>query len=164
VQELSQTLNEPSLSHKELEVLQSEILMLQRDNKDMESKVSKGNPHDDKLSIYKQRLNLISKKREKLIETIKNFEVEFNDLEAKVREKESSGGNFSKENLKQVLGDIKVKNAKFKKLSSVLKDIKSERAVLSNTELILQRRLEEARERLHNLEVERNMVGLSSKG
>jgi len=49
--ELSQTLSEPSLTHKELEVLQSEIIMLQRENKDMDSKVSKGNPHDDKLSI-----------------------------------------------------------------------------------------------------------------
>lgn len=163
MQELSQTLSEPSLSHKELEVLQSEILFLQRENREMENKVSKGNPHDDKLSIYKQRLNLISKKREKLNETIKNFEVEFNDLESKVREKESVGGTFSKENLKQVLGDIKVKNAKFKKYSSIMKDIKSERAILSNTDLILQRRLEEAREKLHNIEVERNMIGLSSK-
>jgi len=73
---MAQTLSEPSLSHKELEVLQSEIINIQRENRDLESRVSKGNPHDDKLSIYKQRLNLISKKREKLIDTIKGFEVE----------------------------------------------------------------------------------------
>jgi len=81
-----------------------------------------------------------------------------------VKEKESSGGMFSKENLKQVLGDIKAKNAKFKQQSSILKDIKSERAILANTDMILQRKLEDARERLHNLEIELNMVGQSNKG
>lgn len=90
--------------------------------------------------------------------------MEFGDLEVKVRERENSIGGFNKENLKQVLTDIKLKNAKFKKSSSLMKDIKSERAILSNTELILQRRLDEAKEQLHNLEVDRNMVGLSNKG
>lgn len=51
MQELAYTIQEPSLSHKELEVLQSEIINLHRDNREMENKVSKGNPHDDKLSI-----------------------------------------------------------------------------------------------------------------
>lgn len=49
--EMAQTLNEPSLSHKELEVLQSEIMNIQRENKEMESRVSKGNPNDDKMSV-----------------------------------------------------------------------------------------------------------------
>lgn len=104
--EMESTLSEPSLSHKELEVIQSEINQLKRENRNMEDKVSKGNPHDDKLSVYRQRLNLISKKRDKLIETIKNFEVEAEDLESKIRVKEQSmsakGMNvINKENLKQ---------------------------------------------------------------
>lgn len=87
------------------------------------------------------------------------------DLEDKVKSKESQfGGTFNKDNLKQVLGDIKSKNIKFKQLSSILKDIKSEHSVLMNTELILQRKLEESRENLHNLEVEKNCVGLSKYG
>lgn len=64
LQELSKTLSEPSLTHKELEVIQSEVIMISRQNNELESKVQQGNPHDDKLSIYKQRLNLISKKKE----------------------------------------------------------------------------------------------------
>lgn len=161
MQEMAVTLSEPSLSHKELEVLHSETMNLMRENREMESKVSKGNPHDDKLSIYKQRLNLISKKREKLLDTIKNFTVEYTDLEQRVKEKESQSGLIiNRENLKQVLGDIKAKNAKFKQLSNYLKDIKTERAVLSNTELILQRSLEDSREQLHNMECERGMQGI----
>lgn len=78
-----------------------------------------------------------------------------------MREKEASGGFINKENLKQVLGNIKAKNAVFKQQSSVLKDVKSERAILANTDMLLQRRLEDAREKLHNMEVERNMVGQS---
>jgi len=104
--EMESTLSEPSLTHKELEVIQSEINQLKRENKQMEEKVSKGNPHDDKLSVYRQRLNLISKKRDKLMETIKSFEVESEDLESKIRIKEETmsakGMNvINKENLKQ---------------------------------------------------------------
>jgi len=62
------------------------------------------------------------------------------------------------------MSDIKDKNARFKKMSSLLKDIKNERAILANTDLLLNRRLDEQKEKLHNLEVERNMVGLSNKG
>jgi len=62
------------------------------------------------------------------------------------------------------MSDIKDKNARFKKMSSLLKDIKNERAILANTDLLLNRRLDEQKEKLHNLEVERNMVVLSNKG
>lgn len=75
-QEINHTLVEPSLSHKELEVLQSECYNLQRENQEMESKVAKGNPNDDKLLPFKQRMSLNSRKRDKFLEIIKNFETE----------------------------------------------------------------------------------------
>lgn len=75
-QEMNQTLIEPSLSHKELEVLQSECYNLQRENNDMEKNVNKGNPNDDKMLPFKQRVSLNSRKRDKFVEMIKNFEAE----------------------------------------------------------------------------------------
>lgn len=74
--EFNTTLTEPSLSHKELEVLQSEVYNLMRDNQDMDTKVAKGNPNDDKLLPFKQRMSLNSRKRDKVLEIIRNFETE----------------------------------------------------------------------------------------
>lgn len=113
---------------------------------------------------FKQRMSLNSRKRDKFLELIKNFEAEYNDLESKVKMNETKLGGFKRENMKKLMGDIKAKNARFKQMSSLLKDIKNERAILANTDLLLNRRLDEQKEKLHNLEVERNMVGLSNKG
>jgi len=77
---------------------------------------------------------------------------------------ETKLGGFKRENMKQLMGDIKAKNARFKQMSSLLKDIKNERAILANTDMLLNRRLDEQKEKLHNLEVDKGMVGLSNKG
>ena len=60
--EFNTTLKEPSLSHKELEVLQSEVYNLMHDNQEMDTKVVKENPNDDKIIPFKQRMSLNSRK------------------------------------------------------------------------------------------------------
>jgi len=59
---------------------------------------------------------------------------------------------------------MKKKTTQYKKHNSILKDIKTEKAILANTEQILIRRLEEFEEKLHNMEAERGIVGYSDKG
>jgi len=46
------------------------------DNQEMDTKVVKENPDDDKLISFKQRMSLNSRKWDKVLEIIKNFETE----------------------------------------------------------------------------------------
>jgi len=59
---------------------------------------------------------------------------------------------------------MKKKTAHYKKQNSILKDIKTEKATLANTEQILIRRFDDLQEKLHNMEAERGIVGLTEKG
>lgn len=81
-------LNEPSMSGQEMEQMTIEKRRMDKEARDIEDKLAKGNPNDDKLAIYKQQVALVSKKKEKLMDNLKDLEEEKDTLERNLASKE----------------------------------------------------------------------------
>lgn len=62
---------------------------MEKEAKDLEDRLAKGNPNDDKLAIYKQQVALVGKKKEKLIDNLKDLDDEKDGLERNLSAKEN---------------------------------------------------------------------------
>lgn len=82
-------LNEPTMSNQEMEQMTIEKRRMEKESKDLEDRMAKGNPNDDKLAIYKQQVALVSKKKEKLGDNLKDLEEEKDKLERNLSAKEN---------------------------------------------------------------------------
>ena len=66
LEQVEQLINEPVVTQSDVESLNNDVRVLQREVQLLEEKANNSkNPEDDKLSVYKQQAALISKKKEK---------------------------------------------------------------------------------------------------
>lgn len=149
-EQVEQLLQEPPVSASEITKLESLIVNLRRTVQQLEEKLkTEANPDEDKLAIYKQQANLVTKKKEKKMEELKKTEEEKERLEKKIKDKETEleklkgPGYKSKDSYKNYAAVLRDKTAKFKKMKEELREIKSEIGVLSRTEQILRGTQEE---------------------
>lgn len=152
-----------------MERLNTEVKKLTREVKGLEEKCAKTkNPADDKLAIYKSQAAMISKKKEQVFEQIRKCEEEERNLDKQIAEKEGENtqnikGFKTKDEYKAYTNMIKSKNATYKKMKAMITDVRSETAVLQNTERLLKIRADETEITLRSKEKEKGMEGITDK-
>ena len=161
-------LQEPQTTQSELERLTSDVKRLQRDVGDLEQKLVRNAPSDDKLAIYKSQATAISKKKETKSDEMRKCELEKTNLEKTLREKESQyektrGSKYLKrDDFKQYAATLRVKNNNYKTMKKTLDEIKAEVNVLDRTKQILKDRAGDVDEFLRELEKKKGIQGYSS--
>ena len=168
LQQAELILSEPSMTQSDLEKLNNEVKKLQREVIALDEKCKKTkNPQEDKLAIYKSQAALIAKKKDSLIEQARKLEVDEKELDKQISEKEgeftANKGFKTKGEFKAYSNTIKTKNATFKKMKTIIADIRAEINVLLNTEKLLKIRLEEAETSLKQKEKENGIEGITEK-
>jgi intraflagellar transport protein 81 len=168
LQQAELILSEPSMTQSDLERLNNEVKKLQREVIALDEKCKKTkNPQEDKLAIYKSQAALIAKKKDSLIEQARKLEADEKDLDKQISEKEgeftANKGFKTKGEFKAYSNTIKTKNATFKKMKTIIADIRAEINVLLNTEKLLKTRLEEAETSLKQKEKEKGIEGITEK-
>lgn len=169
LEQVEQLLNEPIVSQKDLDSLGNDMRILQREVQLLEEKASSAsNPADDKLTVYKQQAALVSKKKEKAIEKLKQLEQEESKLEKKMMTKEKEyesikGGNkfMSRDEFSKYSQSLRAKKTTYQQMKSQLRDIRADLAVLGRTEKILKADAEEQIRQMRNLEREHGIEGFS---
>lgn len=76
LQRIELLLQEPMTTQSELERLTNDVKRLQKDCMILEDKLKINSPQDDKLGIFKQQANMISKKKQQKHEEIKKMELQ----------------------------------------------------------------------------------------
>ncbi|KRX08285.1 hypothetical protein PPERSA_01746 [Pseudocohnilembus persalinus] len=165
LQNLEKLLSDPPVTQNELQQWENQLINLRRNVNIMEDKLGKqANPDSDKLSIYKKQAQLVSKKKEKIIEEQKRADNEMTQLDKEVKEKQQKlekerGPGFSNDEFKNFVEQLKVKHTKYKKLNKDLADLKAEVALLSRTEDILKDKKQEYQVLLEKAEKDKGVTG-----
>ena len=167
LEQVEQLLNEPIVNQKDLDEIANDTRLLQREVQLLEEKANNSkNPEDDKLSVYKQQASLISKKKEKELEKLKNLEAEESKMEKKMNQKEKEyenvkGGNkfVSRDELAKYAQALRVKKTTFEQLKSQLKDIRNELTVVTRTEQLLKGKADEEMKIMMAIEREHGIEG-----
>lgn len=155
-------------TQNELERLTNDVKRLQKDCMILDDKVKQSNPADDKLAIFRQSAQMVSKKKEQKQEQIKKLETEKQALEKIMADKESEyartkGGKYLKrDDFRQYAANLRGKNAQYKQMKKSLDEIRNEVKVLERTKDILQSRAEDLGEFMQNLERTKGISGFSN--
>jgi intraflagellar transport protein 81 len=145
MEQMEQLINEPLVTQTDIDSLQNEVKFLQRDFQVLQDKANRQTaPDQDKLGIFKQQAALISKKKEKLLETLKELEAEQVRLEKKMAatekeyEKKRGGNKFMRRDEQmKLVQSMKAKKTTFNQMKAHLREIRGELAVIDRTEKIL---------------------------
>ena len=168
LQRIEILLQEPMTTQSELERLTNDVKRLQKDCMTLESKIKDSTPADDKLGIFKQQANMLSKKKEQKHGEMQKFQMEKAALEKTLQDKESEyartkGGKYMKrDDFRQYASNLRGKNNDYKQLKKVLTEIKSEVTVLNRTKKILESRAEDLGEFMKNLERSKGIEGYAN--
>jgi len=139
LQRIEMILQEPMMTQSELERLTSDVKGLQRGCQLLEEKIRQNAPQDDKLAIYKNQANAVSKKKDSKSEDLKKLETEKIALEKQMQDKEENyvkqkGSKYMKrDDFRQYAANLRVKNTQYKAMVKTLDEIKSEVSVLFRT-------------------------------
>lgn len=121
---------------------------------------------EDKLAIYKSQANAASKKKEKALADLKKLEDEERKIEKAFEKKEkeyaqAKGTKFMKhDDFQQYAASLKRKETEYKRMRIALQNIKTEIAVLLNTEKLLKTRSDEIAVQMKAIEVETGNFGM----
>ena len=168
LQRIEMLLQEPMTTQSELERLTNDVKRLQKDCMMLGEKLKEATPQDDKLGIFKQQANMLSKKKEQKAGDIQKIQMEKAALERTLQDKEAEyaktkGGKYMKrDDFKQYAANLRGKNQKYKEMKKVLQEIKSEVTVLNRTKKLLQSRATDLGEFMSNLEKAKGISGYSN--
>jgi len=143
LRQLDSAMQEPSVTKQDVDDLQLEIRHLEETVKTLEEKISSQNAPDNRLSVYKQQSNLVSKKKELVLKDYALVEEEKNTLAKQLSEREREyeqmkGHKFMKrDEFRTYAASLRDKSTKFKRLKEKLNEMRHEAAVLLRSEQIL---------------------------
>ena len=158
-------LDEPATTQSEVERLTSDTMALKRHVQQLEEKIRKTTPEDDKLAFFKTQASGQAKKKEQKYDEIKKLEQEKMALERLQQTKEveyakAHGGNYMKrDDFKEFAVKLRGKNNNYRQMKKVLGEIKAEVNVLTRTEAILKGKASNLDEFYKNLEKEHGVEG-----
>eukprot|EP00742_Colponemidia_sp_Colp-10_P002246 GILJ01002400.1.p1 GENE.GILJ01002400.1~~GILJ01002400.1.p1 ORF type:complete len:696 (-),score=172.60 GILJ01002400.1:159-2177(-) len=165
-EQLETALTEAPVSAAEVEDLNDEVKRLTREVGVLQDKANEANnPTDDRLAVYKQQASLVAKKKERLMENIKDLEREKADMETVIAGKEKEyetvkGPNFLKgAEFKNYANSLRGKTNQFKKMKAELGEIRAELTVLNRTEQLLKSRATNMDEFLKSMEDRKGVSG-----
>jgi intraflagellar transport protein 81 len=148
LEKLQRALSEPAKSEADVQQVQQEVRMLQREIQRLNDTIaeSNGKRGDDSLAVYRQQGALIAKKLEQKEEQVEKAEEARDRLKSKIEDMESQlrqmpGGRMMRgDEFKTYAANLRNKTGQFKKLKEELADLRQETVVLSRTEAILKSR------------------------
>ncbi|KAM3147649.1 hypothetical protein pb186bvf_000456 [Paramecium bursaria] len=166
LEQIEKLLKEPPITLNELNQMENNLMILRRAVNQMEDKLRReAKPEDDKLLIYKQQAQLVTKKKERANEDVKKAEEELQLIEKEVfkkeeqLQKERGPGYKTKDEFKQYANQLKDKKAQYQKLKEEFKGIQNERGILERTEQLLRKQKLDLLKQLQEVEKQHGVVG-----
>lgn len=169
LEQMEHLINEPLVTQNDIENLQNEVKFLQRDVQVLQDKANRATaPDQDKLAIFKQQAAMISKKKEKALESLKELEAEQVRLEKKMAatekeyEKKRGGNKFMRRDEQmKLVQSMKQKKTTFNQMKAHLREIRGELAVVDRTEKILRNQYTQLELDMRELERRHGVEGFS---
>lgn len=146
IQELEVILSEPVTTQSEVDSLSNDVRRFTKEIQDLEVKLKKSNPEDDKLAVYKTQAQAMSNKKEAAMEALRKVDIEKKSYEHKLALKEeefakSSGATYMRrEDLKNYATQLRNKSSQYKKMKAALNEVRNELGVLTRTSQVLKSR------------------------
>ncbi|KAL7884708.1 hypothetical protein AOLI_G00074780 [Acnodon oligacanthus] len=164
---LQKVASEPAMGHAELAELEDKIKQLNQMNQVMEKKVSRSDPMDDNLALYRQQASIIARKKEAKAEELQGAREELagltRELSAKSNQARGQGGVeiIRADEFKRYVAKMRGKNITYKKKRQETAELKAEFGILQRTEEILRQRHATELQQLQTLEAQRGISGFS---
>ncbi|XP_017571611.1 intraflagellar transport protein 81 homolog [Pygocentrus nattereri] len=164
---LQKVASEPAMGHAELADLEDKIKQLSQMNQVMEKKVSRSDPMDDNLALYRQQASIIARKKEAKAEELQGAREELagltRELNAKSNQARGQGGVeiIRADEFKRYVAKMRGKNITYKKKRQETAELKAEFGILQRTEEILRQRHTAELQQLQTLEAQRGISGFS---
>ncbi|KAL7828824.1 hypothetical protein SRHO_G00324580 [Serrasalmus rhombeus] len=164
---LQKVASEPAMGHAELAELEDKIKQLSQMNQVMEKKVSRSDPMDDNLALYRQQASIIARKKEAKAEELQGAREELagltRELSSKSNQARGQGGVeiIRADEFKRYVAKMRGKNITYKKKRQETAELKAEFGILQRTEEILRQRHTAELQQLQTLEAQRGISGFS---
>uniref|UniRef100_A0A3B4D398 Intraflagellar transport protein 81 homolog n=1 Tax=Pygocentrus nattereri TaxID=42514 RepID=A0A3B4D398_PYGNA len=165
---LQKVASEPAMGHAELADLEDKVSgTCCGMNQVMEKKVSRSDPMDDNLALYRQQASIIARKKEAKAEELQGAREELagltRELNAKSNQARGQGGVeiIRADEFKRYVAKMRGKNITYKKKRQETAELKAEFGILQRTEEILRQRHTAELQQLQTLEAQRGISGFS---
>jgi len=168
LEELQQALSEPVASDAEMAHMAQQQQMLMRAVSALEErKRGQMNNPDDKLALFRQQANLVSKKKEQVVQRLnmvarERAEIE-GELSARAVDLDALKGKpvLKGEDFRKYATELRSKTAQWKRMKAELAELRAEWGVLSRTEAILGQQDGQLSAALGEAEARRGVAGFS---
>ncbi|KAI5095291.1 intraflagellar transport protein 81-like, partial [Silurus meridionalis] len=163
---LQKVASEPAMGHAELDELEEKIKELNQINQEIEKKMSRTDPMDDNLTLYRQQASIIARKKEAKAEELQESREEMNSITRELNAKSQAVGQggleiIRSDEFKRYVAKMRGKNIVYKKRRQEMAELKAEFGVVQRTEEILRQRHTAAQQHLQSLEAQRGISGFS---
>uniref|UniRef100_A0A7S4GQ01 IFT81 calponin homology domain-containing protein n=1 Tax=Oxyrrhis marina TaxID=2969 RepID=A0A7S4GQ01_OXYMA len=145
VMQLDEMLKLPTVTQSDIQRLESDVGAVHDQIAQLERTKAENDTTDSRLTIYKQQVNLVAKKKELAEADLKKAEQERETLAAELTQKEKEyegmkGHKFlNRDEFKQYVNQVREKTQQFKLMKQELSDIRMELHVLDRSAQILQK-------------------------
>jgi len=166
VQDLQRVVAEPAMGQSDLDEINNKIKQTNAEvNQLVEKRMMSGDPMEDKLSLFRQQVAIIARKKEAAAESLREVREEHAKLESeqsskKDQLKQNDGEEVLKgEEFKRYVNKLRSKSTVFKKKRQELAELRAEAGVMSRTEEILKGREDTMNRQLGQLENQKGVSG-----
>ncbi|KAM6943796.1 intraflagellar transport protein 81 homolog [Lycodopsis pacificus] len=169
VQYLQKIASEPAMGQADLQELEDKIKEVDSQiNQLIEKRMMRSNPMDDKLTLYRQQVSIIIRRKESKAEELQEAREELAVAERELKQRSSQaqaseGGEVIRgDEMKRLVVKLRSKGTVYKKQRQEIAELKAEYGVLQRTEEILKQRHETVQQKLQTLEAEKGISGYST--
>ncbi|KAJ8285773.1 hypothetical protein GJAV_G00030780 [Gymnothorax javanicus] len=127
----------------------------------------RNDPTDDKLSLFRQQVSIIARRKEAKAEELQEAREELAGCERDLSQKNSQARDLDGtevirgEEFKRFVGKLRSKGTVFKKKRQEMAELRAEFGILQRTEEILKQRFETAQQQLQSMEAKKGISGYS---
>lgn len=166
VQDLQHVVAEPAMGQSDLDEINNKIKTTNAEiNGLVEKRMMSGDPMEDKLSLFRQQVAIISRKKDAAAENLREAREELGKVENEIGEKretlkQSDGEEVLKgDEFKRYVNKLRSKSTVFKKKRTEMAELRAEAGVLSRTEEILKSRQDAINRQLGAMEDKKGISG-----
>lgn len=163
---LQKVLLEPAMNDDDIDELQETAQELQNELNELHhERMSKADPVDDKLSMFRKQAMMISRKKDALAEELKEHTNEWTSSEASLKDKKEQMKRMGAsevlrgEEFRQYTMMLRNRGNVYKSKRAEIADLRAEIGVLARTESILSNQFNTIKETIANTEKEKGISG-----